>query len=166
MKLQHTLAAALVFGLSTFAHAAPADDMLASARDNLYVGVNGSLFNDPSVLGLGGHVGAILHPNLAAEARLGLGLGEDRNVEIDNYFALLAKGILPVDRNLAVYGVAGLARVAYSVDSRWGNASGSESGITLGIGAQYHPAPELTLSAEFLMLPEVEALSIGISHKL
>lgn len=162
MKLQRTLAA-LIFGLSAFAHAAPADDMLASARDNLYVGVNGSLFDDPTVLGVGGHVGAILHPNLAAEARLGLGLGDDNHVEIDNYFALLAKGILPVDRNLALYGVAGLARVGYSVDG-WG--SGSESGITLGIGAQYHPSPEITLSAEFLMLPEVEALSIGISHKL
>ncbi|HLT03417.1 MAG TPA: outer membrane beta-barrel protein [Pseudomonas sp.] len=165
MKLQRTLAA-LIFGLSAFAHAAPADDMLASARDNLYVGVNGSLFDDPTVLGVGGHVGAILHPNLAAEARLGLGLGDDNNVEIDNYVAFLAKGILPIDSNLAVYGVAGLARVAYSVDGWWGSDSGSESGITLGLGAQYHPSPEITLSAEFLMLPEVEALSIGISHKL
>ncbi|HTN32068.1 MAG TPA: hypothetical protein VL178_14760, partial [Pseudomonas sp.] len=98
--------------------------------------------------------------------RLGLGLGDDNNVEIDNYVAFLAKGILPIDSNLAVYGVAGLARVAYSVDGWWGNASATESGIALGIGAQYHPTPEATLSAEFLMLPEVEALSIGISHKL
>lgn len=165
MKLQCTLAA-LVFGLSTLAQAAPIDEMLASARDNLYVGVNGSLFDDPTVLGLGAHAGAVLHPNLAAEARLGLGLGEDDNLEIDNYFALLAKGILPVDSNLAVYGVAGLARVAYSVDGWWGNASGTESGIALGIGAQYHPTRELTLNAEFLMLPEVEALSLGISHRL
>lgn len=163
---RHSAVAALVFGLSTLAHAAPANDMLATAQNNLYVGVNGSLFDDPTVLGLGAHIGATLHPNLAAEARLGLGLGDDNDLEIDNYFAVLAKGILPVDHNLAAYGVAGLARVAYSVDSRWGNASGSESGITLGIGAQYHPAPEITLSAEFIMLPEVEALSIGISHKL
>src|SRR5690606_12617304 len=120
MKLQRTLAA-LIFGLSAFAHAAPADDMLASALDNLYVGVNGSLFDAPTVLGVGGHVGALLHPNLAAEARLGLGLGDDNSVEIDNYVAFLAKGILPIDSNLAVYGVAGLARVR-SEERRVGEA--------------------------------------------
>lgn len=166
MNIQRAVAAALIFGLAVSAHAAPADDVAAYARNNLYVGVNGSLFDDPTVLGVGAHLGAKLHPNLAAEARLGVGLGEDHDVHIDNYLALLAKGILPVERNLALYGVAGLARVAYSVDSRWGSHSGSESGITLGIGAQYHPSPELTLGAEFLMLPEVEALSLSISHKL
>lgn len=165
MKHQCT-AAALLLGLCSIAHAAPADDTTAYARNNLYVGVSGTLFDDPTVLGVGTHVGTKLHPNLGAEARLGLGLGDDNNVEIDNYVALLAKGILPVDSNLALYGVAGLARVAYSVDTRWGSHSDSESGITLGIGAQYHPTPELTLGAEFLMLPEVEALSLSISHKL
>ena len=165
MKFQSAVAA-LIFGLGASVHAAAADDMTAYARNNLYVGVTGSLFDDPTVLGVGAHLGAKLHPNLAAEARLGTGLGEDNNLEIDSYLALLAKGILPVDRNLALYGVAGLARVAYSADGRWGSYSESESGITLGIGAQYHPSPEITLSAEFLMLPEVEALSLGISHTL
>ena len=165
MKLP-SAAAAVIFGLAASAQAAPVDDMTAYARNNLYVGVSGSLFDDPTVLGDGPQIGAKVHPNLAAEARLGTGLGDDHDVEIDSYLALLAKGILPLESNLALYGVAGLARVAYSVDSRWGNASGSESGITLGIGAQYHPSPEITLSAEFLMLPEVEAISLGINHKL
>lgn len=165
MNLQRTVAA-LLLGLCSIAHAAPANDLAAHARDNLYVGVSGSLFEDPTLLGAGAHLGAKLNPNLAAEARLGFGLGDDDNVEIDSYLALLAKGILPLDRNLALYGVAGLARVAYSVDTRWGSHSDTESGITLGIGVQYHLSPELSLGAEFLMLPEVEALSLSISHKL
>src|SRR5690606_11935459 len=62
MKVQRAVAAVLL-GLAASAHAAPADDMAAYARNNLYVGVNGSLFDDPTVLGIGAQIGAKVHPN-------------------------------------------------------------------------------------------------------
>lgn len=166
MKLASKFAI-LTFGLTAFsaAQAAPVDDMIANAKKNAYVGASGSLFTDPSVLGVSALAGAKLHENLAAEARLGLGLGDDNGVEIDSYLALLAKGILPIDDKLSVYGVAGLARVAYSVDFWRHSGSVSESGITLGVGAEYVLSSELSVTGEFLMLPEVEALSVGANYK-
>jgi len=174
MKLS-TRFAALVFGLTAFsaAQAAPVDDMVTSAKENLYGGVSFSIVDldgvEPNAIGA--HVGAKLHPNLAAEARFGIGLGDDQGVEVDNYFSVLAKGILPIQDNLSVYGLAGFSRVAVTskwCDPLWGcvSGSGSESGLSLGAGAEFELTPQISLSAEYLMMvDDADAMSIRASYK-
>src|SRR5690606_39637268 len=92
-------------------------------------------------------------------------------VEVDNYFSVLAKGILPIQDNLSVYGLAGFSRVAVTskwCDPLWGcvSGSGSESGLSLGAGAEFELTPQISLSAEYLMMvDDADAMSIRASYK-
>src|SRR5690606_26328569 len=128
--------------------------------ENLYVGASFSSISigsfSPSAIGA--HVGAKLHPNLAAEARFGIGLGDDDGYEASNYFSLLAKGILPlptVNEGLSVYALAGSSRVAISYEScvqTWvgsycASADGNDTGLSLGAGAEFAVTPQISVSA-------------------
>jgi|SRR5690554_1531211 len=178
MKLS-TRFAALAFGLTAFsaAQAAPVDDMVTSAKENLYGGVSFSIVDldgvEPNAIGA--HAGAKLHPNLAAEVRFGIGLGDDKGFEVDNYFSVLAKGILPIQDNLSVYGLAGFSRVAVSYSETWcdpyfgcfkAEGEASDSGLSLGAGAEFDLTPRISLSAEYLMMvDDADAMSIRASYK-
>jgi opacity protein-like surface antigen len=194
MKLASKFAT-LAFGLSAFsgAHAAGVDDMIASAKENLYGGVSFSMTDiaGTSPTAIGAHVGAKLHPNLAAEARFGIGIGDDAGVEVDNYFSVLAKGILPIQDGLSVYGLAGFSRVA--VSGSWEDEyctpgldpippffpgvpatctttsvswSETDTGLSLGAGAEFALTPKVSLSAEYLMMTsDVDVMSIAASYK-
>ena len=194
MKLASKFAT-LAFGLSAFsgAHAAGVDDMIASAKENLYGGVSFSMTDiaGTSPTAIGAHVGAKLHPNLAAEARFGIGIGDDAGVEVDNYFSVLAKGILPIQDGLSIYGLAGFSRVAISgswtdeyctpaipaippffagapatcetTSTSW---SDTDTGLSLGGGAELALSKELSLTAEYLMMTsDVDVMSVGASFK-
>lgn len=173
MKLASKFAA-LAFGLTAFsaAQATTVDDMVASAKENLYGGVGFSsidIAGEVSPSAIGAHAGAKLHPNLAAEVRLGIGLGDDKDWEIDNYFSLLAKGILPlptVHEGLSIYGLAGFSRVAISNSWCGSWCDQSESGLSLGAGAEFELTPQISLSAEYLMMvDDADAMSIRASYK-
>jgi opacity protein-like surface antigen len=179
MKLASKFAA-LAFGLTAFSA------VQAASLENLYGGVSYSITDiagvSPNAIGV--HVGAKLHPNLAAEARFGIGMGDDKGVEVDNYFSVLAKGILPIQDNLSVYGLVGFSRVAASFsyetvgdcsfDAMWNwvctnvteSVSDSDSGLSLGAGAEFALTPKVSLSAEYLMMTgDVDVMSVAASYK-
>ena len=174
MKLASKFAT-LAFGLTTFsaAQAAPIDDMIANAKQNPYGGASYSIVDLGGVSpnAIGAHVGGKLSDNLAAEARFGIGMGDDKGWEVDNYFSVLAKGILPIQDGLSVYGLAGFSRVAVSTEvCGWfgGCISGStsDSGLSLGGGAEFAMSNELSLTAEYLMMTgDVDVMSVGASFK-
>lgn len=178
MKLASKFAT-LAFGLSAFSavQAAGVDDMIASAKENLYAGASFSSvdLDGVSPSAIGAHVGAKLHPNLAVEARFGIGMGDDKGFEVDNYFSVLAKGILPIQDNLSVYGLVGFSRVAASYSETvcfggWGcqtfSGEASDSGLSLGAGAEFDLTPRISLSAEYLMMvDDADAMSIRASYK-
>jgi opacity protein-like surface antigen len=166
MKLASKFAT-LAFGLTAFSA------VQAAPMENLYGGVSFSSvdLDGVSPKAIGAHVGAKLSENLAAEARFGIGMGDDAGVEVDNYFSILAKGILPIQDNLSVYGLAGFSRVAVTsewCDPFWGcvSGSGTESGLSLGAGAEFALTPKISLSAEYLMMvDDADALSVAASYK-
>lgn len=178
MKLASKFAT-LAFGLSAFSavQAAGVDDMIASAKENLYAGASFSSvdLDGVSPSAIGAHVGAKLHPNLAAEARFGIGMGDDKGFEVDNYYSVLAKGILPIQDNLSVYGLVGFSRVAVSYSETWcdpffgcfkAEGEGSDSGLSLGAGAEFALTPKISVSAEYLMMvDDADALSVAASYK-
>ena len=175
MKLASKIAT-LAFGLTAFsaAHASfNLDDMIASGKANPYAGASFSMMdNGFSANAIAAHVGTKLHPNVAAEVRLGIGMGDDNGWELDNYFAVLGKGIyaLPnVHENLSVYGLAGLSRTAWS--GSWDNgfwswsASASQVSLALGAGAEFAVTPQISVSAEYLMMGDFGAMTAAASYK-
>lgn len=171
MKLASKLAT-LAFGLTAFSA------VQAAPLENLYGGVSFSSvdLDGVSPKAIGAHVGAKLSDNLAAEARFGIGMGDDKGFEVDNYFSVLAKGILPIQDNLSVYGLVGFSRVAASYSETvcfgggWGcqtySGEASDSGLSLGAGAEFALTPKISLSAEYLMMvDDADALSVAASYK-
>lgn len=170
MKLASKFAA-LAFGLSAFSA------VQAASLENLYGGASFSSVDigDIAPSAIGAHIGAKLHPNLAAEVRFGIGMGDDKGWEIDNYYSVLAKGILPIQDNLSVYGLVGFSRVAVSYSETWcdpfygcfkAEGEASDSGLSLGAGAEFALTPKISLSAEYLMMvDDADALSVAASYK-
>jgi opacity protein-like surface antigen len=170
MKLASKFAT-LAFGLTAFSA------VQAAPMENLYGGVSFSSvdLDGVSPKAIGAHVGAKLSENLAAEARFGIGMGDDKGFEVDNYYSVLAKGILPIQDNLSVYGLVGFSRVAVSYSETWcdpffgcfkAEGEGSDSGLSLGAGAEFALTPKISVSAEYLMMvDDADALSVAASYK-
>lgn len=137
---------------------------------------------------LSGALGYQLNPHVALEARLGVGITDeksgDETVSISHAAQLLVKGQFSVSDSVVLYGLAGYADTKYSIEDRiivelaaaagvssGGVAAGrssshvSESGFTYGVGAELRTTGPWSVYAEWQKLPSIDVWdgSIGVS---
>lgn len=132
--------------------------MSGTAYGNLYGGLSygfletefGSTDFDTPTLNFA--LGIETTPNLAVEGRLGLGVDDDSNsgfnVEIDDYFALYIKPILPLSNTVSLYGLLGFAET--TIETNFGDEDDNDFSYGFGISAK--TSQQLDLFAEYVNL--------------
>ncbi len=157
---------------------------VASAASDYYAGANYAKttyteagFQDVEPTALIGRLGYLANKNFAIEGRLGVGLSDDSllvtgqplSLEIDSMIALLGLLRAPLSSNAVVYGFAGFSRIELSTSNALfeSSNSGSESGFSLGIGADYALTQKIAINAEYASYLdkstfELDALSVGV----
>ncbi|MDX1537739.1 porin family protein [Arsukibacterium sp.] len=122
----------------------------------------------------GVNAGLQLTSFLALEARYAIGV-EDEEIfddddsaryEIDRHMALMAKGSLPLGDRFALFATAGYGETkynfAYDIPGLTGSESTTESGFIYGAGANFHLTNNLSLVAEYNVLPDLEDEDDGL----
>lgn len=175
-----------VLGLALVASAAQAQDLKGFYVGAGYSGLTIEADKDFTMPTLIAHAGYQLTPNVAVEARLGTGAGDDsinydyygvdveEKWDVDNYFAVLAKVSLPVGEYVSVYGFGGYNRLSleYSATASYMGYSASESvevsdtSLTYGAGASVNVTKQLSLNAEYqVMFDDVDSMGVSVSYK-
>ncbi|MNJ63544.1 OmpA-like transmembrane domain protein [compost metagenome] len=132
------------------------------------------------------HAGYQFNPNVAVEARLGVGAGDDstnydvmgvdvvEKWEVNNYFAVLAKVSLPLGEYVSVYGFGGYNRLSlensatasYMGYSASGSVEASDTSLTYGVGASVNVTKQLSLNTEYqVMFDDVDSMGVSVSYK-
>jgi opacity protein-like surface antigen len=98
----------------------------------------------------------------AVEGHLGTG-GSDEPAELDSLAGAYAKGILPISRELRLFGLLG----ATEVDAGPG---GRESDLSYGAGAEFDIVPNLALGADYMRYLDTsdatfDAVSLGLRFR-
>ncbi|CAM3762932.1 hypothetical protein VA7868_03665 [Vibrio aerogenes CECT 7868] len=101
---------------------------------------------------IGVHLGYQFHENFAVEAR-GYGNAEDDalagiSVSVDRHYALLAKGIIPLDESFRPYIIAGAGRTKFSV----GGLANTENDFIYGIGFAVNNGNPVELEVEWMRI--------------
>ncbi|KKO45203.1 membrane protein [Arsukibacterium ikkense] len=121
---------------------------------------------------LSGLAGYKFNPYFALEARLGKGISDQsatedgfrESISVSHQNAFLAKGIVPINDVFSMYGVAGFAAVKYkfkeSGDGFSASASETIDGFSAGVGAAFNLNSQLSLTIEYLQLPN-KKYSVG-----
>lgn len=106
-------------------------------------------------------LGTEVSPHLAVEGRLGLGVDDDTNfgfnVEIDDYFALYLKPILPLSDTVSLYGLFGFAEITR--ETSFGDDDDND--FSYGFGASAKIAPQWDLFAEYISLYDDDDVEIS-----
>lgn len=169
--------AALTLGLTTFA--------AAHAQTGLYAGVgvaqvqykeDGFQSLEPTAITF--RVGSQLNPNFAVEARLGTGLSDGSgtfsgipiSAEIDNFYGVYAKGIIPVTSWFAPYAMVGYTHAKVTARAGGFSASNSDSDFSYGIGADFPVSKNIAINLEYARLfagdgYNADAISLGVAYK-
>lgn len=124
-----------------------------------------------------GRFGAFFNENISAEARLGLGIGDDSTYsgksELDNYYGVYVRGGLPVTEVFYPYAILGFTKgkVSYSSEILGERISGSnsESDLSYGIGADFKITETLKINAEYISYfdkdaAELAGFSVGVAY--
>lgn len=130
-----------------------------------------------------GRFGAFFNENISAEARLGLGIGDDTaggiKSELDNYYGVYVRGGLPVTEVFYPYAILGFTKgkVSFSYPSEeylggtipGGSGSNSESDLSYGIGADFKITETLKINAEYISYfdkdaAELAGFSVGVAY--
>ena len=118
-------------------------------------------------------IGAPLSPNLALEARIGVGLGRAETntygVRVNSLYAGYLKGSLPLSPGFALYGLGGVAGVDLKRD--FGLIEAHDTGFSYGLGVDFDLAGNSRLNVEWVRLAtgnnlgydyHVDQASIGV----
>jgi len=113
-------------------------------------------------------VGKEFSPNFAGEVRLGAGIAADSNVEVDNYVGVYGKGMLPLSKEVAIYGLLGLT--SSKLKFTGGGGSASDSSLSYGFGADFALNRGTSIGVEWASLVrasgyDVNALSLLAKFK-
>lgn len=177
--LRATTAGAFVFGLM----ACEASQAQAQAEAGLYAGLAVSQLRYAEVgaptarpFGAMLRLGARFAPYLAAEVRLGTGIGGDTvmvggtpvNLEVKALTANYLKGTVPVTRDFAPYVLVGSSWSRLKATSPSRSITDSTEAFSYGFGVDAAMAPHVRLNAEWARLNKagesrLDALSIGAS---
>jgi opacity protein-like surface antigen len=134
------------------------------------------------------HAGLELSKNLRIEARYGINAGDNEQdysdsgydiretIEVNNYWGVIAKGVLPVTDIFSVYGMVGLNSLSvddhgrvldvYNGDIYTFSGESKETSTTLGAGVELKLGDSFALSAEYqLMVEDVSGFNVGLSYR-
>lgn len=162
---------------------------VALASPDQYFGAQFSMLNydevgiseiSPTALILRG--GVFLADNLALETRFGIGLGDDSTtyqgidvaVELDTLFGAYMVGYLPVSDAGSLYGVLGFTSAKVTATASYmgssASESGSDSGLSFGVGGQYSITPQVSLTGEYMRYLDgdgydLTGLNLGINYR-
>lgn len=125
-----------------------------------------------------GKFGNQFTPNLALEGRFGIGISDDEidaggipvKLEVDNYYGLYGKAMLPVSPNVSLYGLLGFTRAKVTASAGGFSASGSDDDVSFGIGGEFGISQSASISLEWARLlnvegVKIEGLSLGASFR-
>lgn len=157
---------------------------LASAED-IYIGASAvrATYSEDGVDDVNPTIAAVrlgrqTSQNLAFEARLGVGVDKDTvnvagipvEVEIDNFFGVYARGILPVSPMFSLYGLLGYTQGKVSASAFGLSASQTDGDISYGVGADISASKNTAITLEWARLFEgtgydVSGLSVGVKYR-
>lgn len=125
--------------------------------------------SNPTVLA--GRFGREFSRHFAVEGRLGLGIDDDAGVDLDHFFGIYARGILPLADIFSIYGLVGFTAGKVSGTRPGGGSfSDSDTDVSYGFGADLSIGRGLAINFEWAKLfegsgYEVEATSVGIVYR-
>jgi opacity protein-like surface antigen len=130
----------------------------------------------PTALGV--KLGSQASPNFAVEARLGKGIADDSvngvDVEIDTYYGLYAKGIVPMTNLFSAYGLLGYTRGEVTASGPGGSRSDWDGDVSYGFGVDFALSQSTSINIEWARLLKgsiagssykVNALSLGANFR-
>lgn len=141
---------------------------------------------DTSPTALVFQIGKEINKNFAIEGRFGMGMGDDSTgafigitpftvtQEVDTFFGIYAKGIMPASDVVSLYGMVGFTDGTVNTSITDGvitiSDSGSESDISFGVGVDFDVTKSMALNIEYMNYIDVDngtldALSVGITTK-
>jgi hypothetical protein len=126
---------------------------------------SGSASASPTALA--GRLGREFSRHLAVEGRVGLGIDDDAGVDLDYFFGVYGRGILPLADIFSIYGLLGFTAGKVSAPGR---GSDSDTDISYGFGADLAIGRNLAVNFEWAKLfegsgYEVEATSLGLVYR-
>jgi outer membrane immunogenic protein len=137
---------------------------------------NGFPTATPTVLA--GRFGKEFNRHFAVEGRLGFGIADDTitamgipiSIDVDHFFGVYARGILPLADIFSIYGLVGFTFGKISASAPGVSISDSDSDISFGFGADLSIGKNLAINFEWAKLfegagYEVEATSVGIVYR-
>jgi hypothetical protein len=143
----------------------------AFADQGLYVGGalsqvefkpdGGPTFNPTAIAAV---LGKEFSPNLAGEVRLGAGLGADSNVEVNSYVGVYGKCILPVSKEVSVYGLLGFTSTKLNFTG--GGGSASDSSLSYGLGADFAVSRVTSIGVEWASLVRASGYDVNALNVL
>ena len=172
------LASFAFLGLAAVAGAAHAEGFyVGGLLTRATVSVDGFTEFKPVVIGA--KLGLPINKYFAVETRLGLGasgaesalvLNQNINLKLDSFVGTYGKAILPLTDAASVYGLVGYTRGDITASGPGGTFTGTESGVSFGIGADYAITDGASVGIEWARLFNVngskfEGLSVGASFK-
>lgn len=123
-----------------------------------------------------GRFGAFFNENISAEARLGLGVGDDtvdgEKFELDNYYGVYVRGGIPATEIFYPYAILGFTKGKWSSSYSYsevflgeeitisGSDSGSESDLSYGVGADFAVTENLKINAEYMSYMDKDAAEL------
>lgn len=118
---------------------------------------------------LSGRFGREFSRHLAVEGRLGLGIDDDAGVDVDHFFGVYGRAILPLADIFSIYGMLGFTAGKVSVSGP-GGGSDTDTDLSYGFGADLAVGRNLAVNFEWAKLfegsgYEVEATSVGIVYR-
>lgn len=157
----------------------------ATAAEDIYLGANvvrGTYSEDglddvnPTLVSI--RLGRQINKNVAFEARVGVSAGDDSvttsgipvQVEIDNFFGVYARGILPVTSTVSLYGLLGYTHGKVTASAFGLSASTNDDDVSYGVGADFYLSKNVAINLEWARLfsgtgYDVSGIGAGASYK-
>lgn len=119
-----------------------------------------------------GRFGAFFNENISAEARLGLGVGDDSwlgaKVELDNFYGAYLRGGIPAGEVFYPYAILGFTKGKISVSGGGFSDSESDSDLSYGVGADFSVSETLKINAEYMSYIdkddfEIAGFTVGVA---
>ncbi len=106
-------------------------------------------------------IGNTFNPNIAIEGRIGFGIDDDSDsgvkAEIEDYFAIYAKPMLPLSDVLTLYGLIGIAET--TIDTNFGK--GDDDDISYGIGLSAKIQNGVEIFGEYISLYDDKNIEVS-----
>jgi opacity protein-like surface antigen len=159
--------------------------MLVHADEGMYAGVQITQvgykedgFPTANPMALAFKLGKQFTPNFALEGRIGIGVADDEvdvggipvSLEVDNYYGVYGKAMLPLSPTASVYGLLGFTRGKLTFSANGFSQSDSDSDLSFGLGAEFTIAPTAFVSVEWARLLKgdgykINGISLGLGFK-